>query len=287
MTVIAMKYASIKDLRTYLGFHPIKVENESLQGVVDGSNREFYTQNKPLVDFDYDGEVIDDVKVLVNGAEVTIESIDEEMGKIVLASAPEAGSTVVATYYWHPFGDSELQMIIEAAESEIDNECGRSFEAQERTERILMTRGNVFHVSYTPIISISEVVIEDISGEEIETLSSDKYEILVAGSGLVRLKEYYAGLTSPPWYLPSRFYVKITYTGGYQTIPSIIKQATILIASYHLLTKIAHLVTTEPDYRGKISVAFKKPQELTERLEYLRTEIERVKSKLPHAIGVA
>lgn len=281
-----MKYASIKDLRTYLGFHPIKVEDEWLSGDVDGSNREFYTQNKPLVDFDYDGEVIDDVKVLVDGSEATIESIDKETGKIVLASAPASGSTVAATYYWHPFGDSELQMAIEAAESEIDNECGRNFEAQERTERILMTRGNIFHVSYPPIISISEIAVESISGETIKTLGSDDYQVLDSETGMIRLKEYYAGLTSPPWYLPSRFYVKITYTGGYQTIPSIVKQATILIASYHLLTKIAHLITAEPEYQGKIAVAFKKPSDLTDRLEFLRSEIERVKARLPHAIEV-
>ena len=281
-----MKYVSIKDLRSYLGFHPIKVENQALQGVADGFNREFYTQNKPLVDFDYDGEIIDDVRVLVNGAEAAVESIDEEMGKIVLASAPSSGSTVEATYYWHPFGDSELRMAVEAAEAEIDNECGREFEAQERTERILMTRGNVFHVSYTPLVSVSEIVIENVAGEVVARLNPNEYQVISSDSGLIRLKNYYAGLTSPPWYLPSRFYVKITYTGGYQTIPGIVKQATILIAAYHLLTKIAHLVTSEPEYQGKIAVAFKKPEELTNRLEYLRSEIERIKSKLPHAVEV-
>ena len=71
-----------------------------------------------------------------------------------------------------------------------------------------------------------------------------------------------------------------------ENLANILKQATILIASYQLLTKIAHLITSAPDYQGKVSVAFKKPRELTERLEFLRSEVERVKSKLPHAIGV-
>ena len=77
------------------------------------------------------------------------------------------------------------------------------------------------------------------------------------------------------------------YVSGYQVIPEIVKQAATILAAYHVLNKINALLTAEPEYQGKIAIVFKSPRELTERLAFLREEVERLKRMLPRAMGVA
>ena len=276
-----MKYASVKDLRSYLGFYPIKVEGELL-GRGDGSTRAFYTQYKPLVDFDYDGQIIDDVVVKVDGSPAEVEAVDELTGRIMLVEAPPQGAQVVVDYYWHPFGDRELQAAIEAAEAEIDNECGRSFEKKEHVERFLLTRGNKFAVTNTPLISVSYIRIYTPGLEFIEELPPSDY--IFSPNGIIELKKYYAGVPVKPWYLPLQILIEVKYVGGYDPIPAIVSHTATLIAAYHLLLKISSLMATEPEYQGKVALAFRKPEEITKRLEYLKAEIEDLKRKLPHRV---
>jgi len=276
-----MKYASIKDLRSYLGFHPIGVKGELL-GSGDGSTRTFYTKYKPLVDFDYDGQILDDVTAKIDGEPAAIEAIDEATGKIVLQDAPSGGSQITVDYYWHPFGDRELQSVIEAAEAEIDNECARSFEKREYVERFLLTRGNTFAVGNTPLIEVKYIKVYTVGRELVEELKPGDY--IFSPNGIVELKKYCAGVPVKPWYLPLQLLIEIKYVGGYDPIPAIVSHTTILIAAYRLLLKISSLMATEPEYQDKITLAFKKPEEITKRLEYLRTEIENAKRILPHRV---
>ena len=279
-----MKYATVRDLRGYLQFLPIKITDESL-GIGDGVKKVFFTTYKPIVDFDYDNQIVDDVEVKVNGTPVVVQAVDELTGRIELQTAPPLNAGVTATYYWHPFSDSELKQAIETAEAEIDNECGRSFEKKEYVEKITMTRGNKFMVANTPLHSITYIKILGVMGDIIETLSVNDYTY--SETGIVELKKYYAGIPIKPWYLPLQFTVEIKYLGGYDTIPGIVSHATLLIASYQLLLKISHLMTIEPEYQGKVALAFKKPEEIVDRLEYLRSEIENIKRRLPHRVSLA
>jgi hypothetical protein len=57
-----MRYTSVKEVRLYNGWHPIEVRRQQL--VRTGPNI-YRTQHRPLVDADYDGTVMDDVKGLL------------------------------------------------------------------------------------------------------------------------------------------------------------------------------------------------------------------------------
>jgi hypothetical protein len=279
-----MNYCSIEDLRRYLQFTPIKVNNDRI-GVGDGVNTRFYTSYKPIIDPDYDGVVRDDVEVKVNGEVFQVLNVDSEEGCITLLDPPPTGLDVSASYSWHPVSDHELKVAIEAAEAEIDAECGRSFKESLREERIYLSYGNIITLQNTPVIRVESVIIESLSGEVIEELQPSMYECY-SEPGVIRLKTYYAGKVSPPWYTPSTFYVRVRYLSGYSEIPGIVKQAALLLSSYHILSKISILYTTEPEYQGRISVVFKKPSEIFSRLEFLRGEVERIKKQLPKQIKV-
>lgn len=277
-----MSYISLRELRIYTGFHPIKVENEALIGPVDGVNTVFYTVNKPVVDFDYDGAVVDDVVAKVNGSPVAVASIDPERGMLTLASPPPSGSAVTADYYWHPFGDGELTQAIEAAEAEIHAVTGQRFSQQTYTERFYVTYGNEVQLTHRPVTSVYLVRVEDAAGNG-EDLASSDY-VVDTSAGVVRLRKHFAGVIRPPWYTVSQFYVTVTYTAGYASIPNNIKLAALKLATYHLLQKTVTEIESEPEYQGKLVLVFKKPEDLLARLEQLRVECERVKALLPRRV---
>ncbi|MEM4342519.1 MAG: hypothetical protein QXF97_08250 [Candidatus Caldarchaeum sp.] len=272
-----MKYTNVKEFRIFYSFHPIHVSGEALKGPADGVNKTFYTVNKPLVDFDYDGEVVDDVAVFVNGAQASISSVDAETGAITLSTAPSSGATIMANYYWHPFGDSEVKQVVEQAENEVDLAAGRSFESATVIERVHMTLGQFVQLSRLPIQAVNNVKIVSMSGEVVAALSSDDYVVMNTG---LWLKKYRAGMPSPPWYIPAEFFVEVEYVGGYATIPNHVKHATLTIAGYRLLLKVAQQLSVEPEYQGKVSVALKSPSDLEKRLETLSREVADVKHSL-------
>lgn len=282
LKVLGMKYARVKDVRIFLGFYPIKVVDEIPDGEVSGNNKIFYTKNKPLVDGDFDENI--DVEAKVNGEKVDV-TFDAGTGTLIFSSPPPAGAEIHVSYFWHPFSDEEIRQAIETAEIDIDNECGRSFEEKVVEEEIYMTTGNVLFLTHTPVAEIYEISIKNTQGEVVEFLSSSKYS-LEPKTGRIMLFDWLAGMPVPPWYLPLKFYVYVRYRGGYKEPPALIKQITILTASKILLSKIAYMLTTEPEYQGKIAVAFKKPDEIVERFEALEAEIEKLKTKLPRRVSV-
>lgn len=279
-----MNYCSIGDLRRYLQFTPIRV-NDDIVGVGDGVKKVFHTSFRPIVDPDYDGEVGDDIEVRVGGEVFQVSSIDYDEGCITLSEPPATGLEVRVSYSWHPVSDHELKIAIEAAEAEIDSECGRSFKESLHEERIYLSHGNTISLLNAPIIKVESVIIESSSGEVIEELKPSMYECYPE-LGVIRLKKYYAGVVSPPWYIHSTFYVRVRYVSGYSEVPGIVKQAALLLSSYHVLSRISMLYTTEPEYQGRLSVVFKKPGEIFSRLEFLRSEVDRIKKQLPRQVKV-
>ncbi|MEM2257818.1 MAG: hypothetical protein QXU87_04000 [Candidatus Caldarchaeum sp.] len=267
-------YTSVKEIRAFNGWMPFEVKNETLAKI---SGTEFKTSKRPLVDNDFDGQIIDDVVVYVNGTQTSVSAVDAERGVITLASAPPSGATVTADYYWHPIGDSEIQLAIGYAEAEIRAATGIIFEAHTTVEHITLYYGSEFSLA-EPIIAISEIIANG------KPLASDEYEILAPEAGRVKLKMLAAGIPAPPWFLPRPLNLKVTYQAGYAEVPDIVRQAATLIASYQLLLRLQRQITFSEDYGG-VAAAFKSPAELTERLEFLREEVERVKSQLPRRVG--
>ncbi|MEM2003158.1 MAG: hypothetical protein QXQ37_00710 [Nitrososphaerota archaeon] len=277
-----MKYATLREIRLYLGFLPIKVTGESL-GVGDNSTKVFYTKNKAIVDFDFDNQILDDVVVYINGSPANIDNVDAERGIITLANAPASGASVTADYYYHPIADSELISAVEQAEAEIDAICGQSFDIKQYSELHEVTTGDIIATFRTPIASIDAIRLETYDGKVIKTLSSDEYQVLDERNGIIRLR-HYAGLSSPPWYFPTTLYVRIIYNAGYSSIPVIVNEATKRLAAYIVMQKIVSMSAVAPEYQNKINLVFSRPEDLKIKLDEMRQEAFRIIKLLPKQV---
>jgi len=272
-----MQYASIRDVRAYNRWYPIKIANEAVERVGDNV---FKTSRRPLVDGDMDSEVLDDIEVRVDGDVVEVIGVDAELGEITLAAPPPHGSTVEATYYWHPVGDAEIELAIKTASAEIEATTGMRFTQHTRTERIMITSGNEASTSH-PIIAVNQLKIYNQRGELID--ENPEYDIVDREQGVIRLRRYQAGAARPPWYLPSIIQVEISYEAGFVEVPEQVRQACIILASYWLLVRIAGQLVYGEDYAGSVSIGFR-TDELTARINSLRREVEKVIERLPRRV---
>ncbi len=271
-----MSYVTVADIRTYNRWYPIKIVNEPLEQL---SETTFKTANRPLVDGDMDGDVMDDVKVYVDGAEAAVSSVDTERGEVTLSSPPSAGALVTATYYWHPVGDAEINLAIKTAEASVEAATGIRFQQHTRRERIKLHSGSDVVLSH-PIITVDSVRV--LGGDDVVD-SSPAYEIIDKEQGVVRLRDYKAGSASPPWYLPKTYEVEVTYQAGYVAVPDVVKQACVLMASYWLLVRAAGQLVYGEDYGGGVSLGFK-TEEIEGRIRLIRSELERVLKVLPRRV---
>lgn len=107
-------YVTNQEIREQAGFQ-YKERGEELTGAVNGSNKDFYTSNKPIVDRDYSGGVDkDDVVVYVDGSEVSVSTVVAATGKITLDTAPSSG-TVTGDFDWTNLDDTVLTTFADEA----------------------------------------------------------------------------------------------------------------------------------------------------------------------------
>jgi hypothetical protein len=161
--------------------------------------------------------------------------------------------------------------------AEVELLTGFRYVPETVTERIKVFVGNELRTS-RPIISVSSVKIYSTVG----TLVNDnpRYEVMDAEKGVVRILDYRAGVPTRPYFLPSAYEVEITYQAGYPSTPDYIKNAVVLFATYYILLKFQRMVVLSEDYT-QVSLTFKSPAEFTERLEFIRGEVERIRALLP------
>jgi len=264
-----MPYATIQEIRTFNNWHPF----ETTEKLTKIASKTYRTSKKPLVDYDYDGQIVDDITISEG---YVIESVDANRGIITLTNDPS--TDVTATYYWHPIGDFEIDLAIKSASTEIESLTGTKYTPHTTIEHHKLYFGEYLYLS-EPIISI-----ESITDESGRILHPDEYEVIDPKNGVVKFKKIFAGLSAPPWYLPTVYSFKVVYQAGYEEIPSIIKHAVILIATYNILIRIARQITFTEDYSG-ISIGFKSPEELNTRIKLLADEIERIKMHLPRRVA--
>lgn len=119
----AVGYADKQSIREEAGLQN-EILGEPLSGSVNGSNTDFYTNYKPLVDRDYDGDVdVSDVVLYVNGSAVSVAAINAATGLIRASVAPASG-TVTADYAHSPVKDAYLTQVQEETENWIDRALG-------------------------------------------------------------------------------------------------------------------------------------------------------------------
>lgn len=108
-------YITRQDVREEAGFQHVE-ENGSLTGILDGTNKTFMTEHKPIVDRNYDGVTnAEDVTVYVDGAPAPVNIIDFDNGVIELVDAPSAESTPVIHYHHSQLQDRYVDSLIAQA----------------------------------------------------------------------------------------------------------------------------------------------------------------------------
>lgn len=91
-------------------------------GIVDGQNKTFTVNNKPLSDLDYDDMVTEeDLRVYFDGVPVTVVDVDEVFGTITTAEAPKEGVTVTVDYRYSPVSMESAKRRREEAQATINN----------------------------------------------------------------------------------------------------------------------------------------------------------------------
>jgi len=273
-----MRYTSVREVRLYNGWHPIEARRQQLARA--GANI-FKTPHRPLVDADWDGTIIDDVKIYLDGEPVEPSAIDPDEGVVELVPPPADGVRVEADYSWHPVGDGEIENAVEAAEAEVEALTGAVYTPHTRVERVRVFRGR--HITLSePVISVQGVKVFDTSGNLLD--ASAEAEAVDPSTGLIRLKHRSAE-PGPPWYLPPIYEVEVSYVAGYHEVPPSVRQAVLTLASYLVLSRFQRGVSFTQDY-GAVVAGFT-ADELGERLAFLQSEAERVRQLLPRRVSRA
>lgn len=270
-------YASIRDIRVFNDWLPLRVEAERPLLVGDSVLR---LSKRPVVDYDFDGSVLDDVEIRLDGSEAAVASLDAERGLVALAEPVPQGSVVTASYYWHPVSDSEIVLAVSKASAEVELVTGRRYVPYRATERVVLSEGSRVKLR-DRVLAVERVWVYDPGGELIDP--SPEYVVEDAEQGVIRLRRYSAGSPAGPLFLPSSFEVEVTYLTGYSETPQHIRQYTILAATYEVLLRFQRMLQVEGSY-GDAALVVKAPEGLRERLEYLRGEIERFRELLPKPV---
>lgn len=93
-----LAYTTVQSIREGAGLFS-RSANETPFGDRDGSNKKFVVKRRPIIDQNYDDVVgSEDVNVYVNGAKVSIASIDAIAGEVTLVTAPAVGTKVTIDY---------------------------------------------------------------------------------------------------------------------------------------------------------------------------------------------
>jgi hypothetical protein len=115
-----MSYASVQAIREGAGLLSHST-NETPSGIIDGTNKDFYSKRRPIVDSDNDDEVtVADARAFVNGVNVEIEEVEPSTGKIRLLVAPSVGNKVTVDYCSSSLTDEYIQGKQQEADSWID-----------------------------------------------------------------------------------------------------------------------------------------------------------------------
>lgn len=268
----------MKDVRLYNGWLPIEEKKQPLKKI---GETVFQTIHAPLVDADWDGSVYDDVLVYLDGEQVEPESIDPSTGLVSINPPPSESSTVEADYFWHPIGDEDIILAVEAAEGLVEALTGVVYVPHQRVERRRIERNGLVTLS-EPVIAIQSVKLYDGFGN---FLGEAEATVVDRAAGVLKIRVV-SQEPRPPWYLPSYVEAEVEYVGGYETVPATVKQAVLALSSHNLLTRFQQRLSLAPDYGGDVSAVFV-AEDLEKRLRFLRSEVEKTVNSLPRRVEKA
>ncbi|MDJ0270971.1 MAG: hypothetical protein QXS96_02715 [Candidatus Caldarchaeum sp.] len=273
-----MRYVSVKDVRLYNGWLPVEEKRQPLKKI---GETVFQTPHAPLVDADWDGSVYDDVIIYLDGEHVEPESIDPSTGLVSIHPPPSPGASVEADYFWHPIGDEDIILAVEAAEGLVEALTGVVYVPHQRVERRRIERNGLVALS-EPVITIQSIKLYDSFGN---FLGEAEATLVDRAAGILKIRVV-SQEPRPPWYLPSYVEAEVEYVGGHESVPATVKNAVLALASHNLLTRFQQRLALTPDYGGGVSTVFV-TEDLEKRLRFLRSEVEKTVNSLPRRVEKA
>lgn len=110
--MVEIIYAADEEILKEAGFWHIR-DNEVLNGAIDGTNKSFLTNYRPIYG-------VDALTVTVNDAPADVSEVIAAQGRIDLVDAPASGSNVLATYYYSAVDQSFVNIVRQDAQGYID-----------------------------------------------------------------------------------------------------------------------------------------------------------------------
>lgn len=121
---------------------------------------------------------------------------------------------------------TELQDLLDAATTMIENFCDRTFASTAYTAKQDGTGAQWIYVDNPPLISFTQVIIEDPDGTT-ETIAASQFRT-DSDAGKIWFRD---DANSSYSYFPCGFQnIRIDYTGGFATIPASVQRACLLVA---------------------------------------------------------
>lgn len=178
MTPDGFHYATRQAIRKESGRqHRVSAERPS--GMVNGSNKDFYTAKKYVVDRN-DDDVFDasDVVAYVDGAAVTVEGVNADSGLIKLAAAPTNGQAVTADYQFSELSDADINEV----RTETEDWLTRSVKGYVDVTIFANTPSKNYPLIFSTIVKLyaaALILIRDYgSGADTDLTSKDGYKKL-------------------------------------------------------------------------------------------------------------
>jgi len=217
-------YITSQDIWKQLGKDAYTKVRTEIVGTGDDSTTVF--------DLDHDNVISSSETIYTGGTAVTSGiSIDYDDGKITFSSAPASGSEITADYDYADLEDSAVQDIINQAEDELENLTGRTFTTTTNSTEYLdvYTSQSTFYLKNYPVIAInylssntaSSVADSPAWSASTEGLGNDY--LLYADEGKIKFIDNF------PYSGEKR--LKVNYDYGYSSVPDIVKELTILLAT--------------------------------------------------------
>lgn len=164
-----MGYCTVKDVRALSGFVARYERDAPLLPKPNGTRKIFYAPSPYIVDSDGDEEsgegsepYVDDVTVYVDGTEVTVTAVNNEIGRITLDVAPGSGTTVTADYAVSEIPDDQITAIITRVDAQIERFTRTSKDSATQTDYFDGDGSKKrFYFSKWPASSVTTVEVDE------------------------------------------------------------------------------------------------------------------------------
>jgi hypothetical protein len=226
-------------------------------------------------ELDYDNVITNSLTLYTSNVALTSSaySLNLDDGSIVGLTGATSGSIITADYDYGDIPDSEIQRMITASDSFIENYTGRTFGQTTGEIEYLSTEKSrkVFFLKNYPVLTLSSVEVNQNISTDVpdwETLTEGLGNDYLANSedlslGRIRFIDNFP--------IVGEDQIKVTYSHGYSSTPSLVNELSILLT----LRKMANSSIYKSIFKGHDNFTPVKLTEIENRIEELKRMLKK------------